>query len=332
MDPHRSELIDQEMFEIIQDVQPADIDLMQRVQLVLRPDSPMIRQLLRPEVSALYREKKLIGIESPETRYFDTWKRTPGAINPEKAVRLLSQAMFARFTYWKNWVPRAVADLDFTLSWSRDHQHLTEGLSALSYLFAEETANMIRSRRAEEFLLELRNYPTDAFELSEMACSYQDWRQGFTLALLRFGAATKDDEFVKETVALYLSDSDFMKRFVRESEHGPRQMLWMLGRFAKDWDMSVIPLRFFTPGAALDFVAEQYHYVTDISRFKTVFLKGGSNKQCPGLRLNPAKPSIVRGWGRDVILLNASATAHHGYDSEHLRQILSDRYNRKVSG
>jgi hypothetical protein len=294
--------------------------------------SEMLKRLQNPEVSLIYHEDKLLAIDSPETRFFEEWERLEQAIIPEKAVRYFSQQVYARLTYHLQWFPRLGEIEDFRLCESRPHQNYhCEGLRALSFLFADETYDTIKFRRVEEFP-QLKEYPKDSFRLGESACCFRDWRQGFLLGQVRFGEITADHPAVKQTLFKYSSDTDFIERLTKDVRHGPRSMLTMLRRFAKDWDIFLLPLRFFTHEAALDFIADQYGYRgRDLKRFRIVFLKGGDQKQSRGLKLTSAKPSIVDKWNENGIRLNAPAAAHHGYDARLLKKNLADRYKRKIS-
>jgi hypothetical protein len=295
-------------------------------------DSKMLERLRNPEVNLIYHEDNLLAIDSPETRFFEEWERLEQAIIREKEVRYFSQQLYARFTYHQQWFPRLGEIEEFRLCESRPHQnYLCEGLRALSFLFADETYDTIKFRRVEDFP-QLKEYPKDSFRLGESACSFRDWRQGFLLGQVRFGEITANHPAVKQTLAKYSSDMDFVERFMKEVRHGARPMLAMLRRFAKDWDIFLLPLRFFTHEAALDFITDQYGYPSgDMKRFRTVFLKGGNQKQSRGLKLTSAKPSIIDKWNENGIRLNAPAAALHGYDARLLQKNLGDRYKRKIS-
>jgi hypothetical protein len=293
----------------------------------------MLQRLRNTDVNLVYLPGSVL-IDSPETRFFDEWERLAPAIITEREVRDFSQQLYARLTYYKEWFQRlAQGEIgDFTLCRSLPHEnYFCEGLKALSYLFADETYDTIKFRRVEEFP-QLKEYPRTAFKLGDTACTFRDWRQGFVLAQVRFGEITADHPAAKQTLAEYSSDPDFTERFTREVRRNSRPMLKTLRRFAKDWDVFVLPLRFFTGEAALGFIRDQYRYQSrDIKRFRTVFLKGGNQKQSRGLKLTSAKPSIVHAWNENGIRLNTSAAAHHGYDDTLLQRILEERYRRKIS-
>lgn len=324
---------DSETLTMVRTVQPSDFETMERLKVVQPSESELMRRLLNPAVDAFYHQGKFVGIDSPETRFLDEWKRLERQlIIRESEARYWALALYMRFACYKDWFPRLgdgeVGDLK--LCWSREQQHICEGLTAAATLFATEAFNSIEFRRAEEFP-QFKECPKDTFKVGELACSFQDWHQGFTLALLHFGAATIDDKFVQETVRAYPADIAFFKRYMKVAEHGSRSLLSILCRFARDWDTFVIPLRYFTQAAALNFVAERYHHFEDSARFRTVFFKGGNSKQCPGLKLTRAKPSIVHMWSKGVIKLNAPAAAAHGYNAARLAKVLRERYDRPVS-
>lgn len=296
-------------------------------------DSEMLKRLRKPEVNLIYFQNKFVEIDSPETRFFDEWKRLEHAIITEHEVRAFTQQLYARLAFHKEWFPRLDRGEigEFTLCRSGPHQQFfCKGLQALSYLFADETYDTIQFRSVEEFP-QLKEYPANAFKLGETACSFQDWRQGFVLAQVRFGEITADHPSAKQTLADYSSDLDFIERFMKEVRRGARPMLTTLRQFAKDWDVFLLPLRFFTREAAFGFVQDQYGYTgRDIKRFRVVFLKGGNVKQSRGLKLMSATPAIVDTWNENGIRLRASAAAHHGYDAGLLQQVLSERYKRKI--
>jgi hypothetical protein len=188
--------------------------------------SEMLRRLRNPEVSlTYYSQEELLGIEidSPETQFFDEWKRLEPAIITEKEVWAFTQQLYARLTYHKEWFPRLGEGEvgEFRLCQSRPHaNYFCEGLRALSYLFANEAYDTIKFRSVEEFP-QLNEYPRNTFKLGETGCSFRDWRQGFVLAQVRFGDWTADHPAVKETLADYSSNMDFVERFTKEVRRGP---------------------------------------------------------------------------------------------------------------
>jgi hypothetical protein len=300
--------------------QPSDLERMQKMPPA---DSEMMERLLDPRSSALYStDDKLIGIDSPETRFLAEWKRLDSdTLIPERGVRVWAQALYRRFAYFAHWFPHISPNRveDYAVCWRQWRQYYCEGLRALTQLFGEETYNSIRFKRAEEFP-QFKGFPKGMFQPGEAACAYSDMEQGFVLALMHFGAASAEKFLIKKVVDQYFADPDFMGRYNKELGRGPRDMLSALRQFAHDWDILLVPLRYFTPVAAADFVSDRYGYTTDMSRFWAVFLKGGNKKQGWGLKLTGAKPPIVRGWSKHVIKLNSVAAESHGYNAAKLRK------------
>jgi hypothetical protein len=325
-------LPDSGVLEVVRTTSSSDFETMKRLRVVQPADSEMMERLLNPETRIVYRQNKPVVLDCPELRFIAEWKRLEGqAIIAEHQVRYWSKALYARFTLYLDWAHRPDEIPDYKRCWSREHQHLSNGLAAVADLFAEESSSTFRFQPAEKFP-QFKECPEGTFKPGELACSFHDWRQGFTLGLLRFGAATPDDPFVRETVNTYQTDDDFMKRYMKERNRGPRLMLSVLRQFAMDWDTHVVPLRFFTQAAASNFVFDQYHHTeNDQSRFRRVFFQGGNKKDCPGLKLKSAKPSIVWGWSKHLIKLNAAAAATHGYNAALLANVLRERYARPVS-
>jgi hypothetical protein len=284
---------------------------------------------------AVYRDGKLMLVDTRETRFFEAWRGMDDAIIPARCVRTLTKAIFGQRFYYRYWTwPQSQGLYGFydscRIKPAKDYHF--DGLSALSDLFASETYDTIRFRPISAFS-EVAKYPPELFKITDEACSYGDWEKGYLLALIRFGDTVPGSSASARTIGKYSSDLEFVKRYACEGEKGRRGMVAVLTAFAWAYDAFSVPLRYFSAQSALGFSRECLGYSgNDLATFRRVFFKGGNSKDGHGLMLDPAKPFIVRQWPERPapIILNSQAAAHHGFDTQLVANALEKSFARRV--
>jgi hypothetical protein len=260
--------------------------------------------------------------------FINEWRKTPDVLSTEElAVRAASYLFFEqnRATSWQS---------ESYLYFPKRYRYY--GLESLSDLFGVVVRRYLRVKPRVAFERSCFVLPNGTCSESEKVCSFADWEKAFWLAAFDFGLVKHGDPESDQDLNTLLqryglkSGDTFLRDLAKLKDRANR---WknreFLNRFAMAWDIWIVPLRFFTDEAAMDF-AREYLGLSgkDIANYRKLIRRGGATRQ-EGLQLVSEKPPIVIRWAPSIMFSKAGAE-RHAFPIEPALKLLRKLLDKKV--